>query len=427
MRPEQDNHQRIALVDCNAFYVSCETVFNPKLRGKSVVVLSNNDGCVVARSPEAKALKIKMAQPWHQVPKAVRAQSIAYSSNYTLYADMSNRVMTILRDMAPRQEVYSIDECFLDLTGIRNLRQHGHHIRQRAAQWTGLPVCVGIGSTKTRAKLANHVAKRYRRFGGVFDLEALPVDRQNKLFSGLPTGEVWGIGHRTAEKLSDIGIHTVAQLRACDPKQLRQTFGVVVERTAAELNGVACQDLEAVTPPRQQIRSSRTFGRSVYDLSSLKAAVLAYVSRAAEKLRRQGSTAHAINVFVTTNVFKPELPQYTNTLTVKLPTATDDTRTLAKFAGRSVELLYRSGYEYKKAGVTLMQLEPKASRQLALLDAPDEARQSRLNDVLDQLNLRFGQDRVRLGCTVSGRAWAMNRSNVSARYTTDVRELLQVM
>lgn len=427
MRPEQDNEQRIALVDCNAFYVSCETVFNPKLRGKSVVVLSNNDGCVVARSPEAKALKIKMAQPWHQVPRAVREQSIAYSSNYTLYADMSNRVMTILRDMAPRQEVYSIDECFLDLTGIRNLREHGQDIRQRAAQWTGLPVCVGIGSTKTRAKLANHVAKRYPQFRGVFDLEALPAARQTRLFAGLPVDEVWGIGHRTVEKLSRMGIDTVAQLRDCDQKRVRQAFGVVVERTVAELNGTACQDLEAVTPPRQQIRSSRTFGKSVFDLPSLKSAVLAYVSRAAEKLRRQGSTTHAINVFVTTNVFKPALPQYTNSLTVKLPTATDDTLTLAKFAGRSVDLLYRSGYEYKKAGVTLMQLEPKTLRQMALLNAPDEDRQTRLNGVLDQLNQRFGQDRVRLGCTVSGKAWAMNRGNLSARFTTDVRELIEVM
>lgn len=425
MPPDKGNEQRIALVDCNAFYVSCETVFNPKLRGKSVVVLSNNDGCVVARSPEAKSLKIKMAQPWHQVPRSVREQSIAYSSNYTLYADMSNRVMTILRDMAPRQEVYSIDECFLDLTGIRNLKEHGQDIRQRAAQWTGLPVCVGIGSTKTRAKLANQVAKRYPQFSGVFDLEALPDDRQTRLFAGLPVDEVWGIGHRTAEKLSRMSIETVAQLRDCDPKRIRQAFSVVVERTVAELNGTACQDLEAVTPPRQQIRTSRTFGKSVYDLPSLKSAVLAYVSRAAEKLRRQGSTTHAINVFVTTNVFKPELPQYTNSLTVKLPTWTDDTLTLAKFAGRSVELLFRPGYEYKKAGVTLMQLEPKASRQMALLNAPDEERQTRLNGVLDQLNQRFGQDQVRLGCTVSGKAWAMNRSNLSARFTTDVRELIR--
>lgn len=424
MSSDRDSNQRIALVDCNAFYVSCETVFNPALRGKSVVVLSNNDGCVVARSPQAKAFKIKMAQPWHQVPKAVRQQSIAYSSNYTLYADMSERVMTILRDMAPYQEVYSIDESFLDLSGIQHLHAHCHAIRQRVGQWTGLPVCVGIGSTKTRAKLANYVAKRYPRFQGVFDLEDLPTERQTKLFAQLPINEVWGVGRQTARKLQQQGIATVAQLRDADPKVIRQQFGVVVERTIAELNGVGCLDLESVTPPRQQIRSSRTFGRSIHDLTSLKSAVLSYVSRAAEKLRSQGSTARAMNVFITTNVFKPDLPQYTNSITVKLPTATDDTRTLAKYAGRAVEQLFRSGFEYKKAGLNLMQLEPKASRQMALLNVPDDARQSRLNNALDQLNQRFGQDRVRLGCTVSAQAWSMNRRNLSPSYTTDVHQLI---
>lgn len=379
--------RRIALVDVNNFYASCEAVFDPKLRGKAVVVLSNNDGCVVARSAEAKALDIKMAQPWHEVPKRVQAVTVAYSSNYTLYADMSQRVMSILREMAPYQEIYSIDECFLDLTGIRSLREHGLDIRQRVGDWTGLTVCVGIGATKTRAKLANHVAKKYPEFGGVFDLEAITACEEQQWLQIFPVSEVWGVGHRLSQQLTRMGIRSVWDLKNAPAKALRERFSVVVERIIAELNCESCLELEMLTPPRQQIRSSRSFGGTVTELDQLKEAIVSFVARAAEKLRSQQSSARALNVFVATNVFKPERPQYSNSVTIKLPFATDDTLTLSQFAVAGIEALYRPGFQYKKVGVNLMQLEPKAMGQITLFEDSEKLeRRDRLNKALDQIN-----------------------------------------
>lgn len=419
--------RRIALVDVNNFYASCETVFDPTLRGKSVVVLSNNDGCVVARSAEAKAFNIKMAQPWHEVPKRVQAQTVAYSSNYTLYADMSQRVMSILREMAPHQEVYSIDECFLDLTGIRNLREHGLEIRHRVGQWTGLTVCVGIGSTKTRAKLANQIAKKHPEFGGVFDLEAIDADEERRWLQRLPVDEVWGVGRRLSQHLMQMGIRSVWDLRTAPAKALRDRFNVVVERIIAELNGESCLELEMLTPPRQQIRSSRSFGKTVTELDQLKEAVVSYVARAAEKLRSQQSTAKALNVFVATNVFKPDQPQYSNSVTIKLPFATDDTLTLGQFAVAGIEALYRPGFQYKKAGVNLMQLEPKATGQITLFEDPDQLeRRDRLNAVFDQINRKYGRDTMTLARISGKRAWSMKRARLSPAYTTALRELTVV-
>ncbi len=417
--------RRIALVDVNNFYASCETVFDPGLRGRPVVVLSNNDGCVVARSAAAKAMKIKMAQPWHEVPPAVRKQTVAFSSNYTLYADMSQRVMKILREMAPHQEVYSIDESFLDLTGIPKLDAHGRQIRQRIAQWTGLTVCVGIGNTKTRAKLANYIAKKHPGFDGVFDLEALTQAEEGAWLDRIPVAEVWGVGARLTQQLNRLNIHTVQDLKTAPSKALREHFNVVVERIVAELNGVSCLELEMLTPPRQQIRSSRSFGAKVTESDQLKEAVVSYVARAAEKLRAQMSTASALNVFVATNIFKPAQPQYSNSLTIKLPFATDDTLTLAKFAVAGIDALYRPGYTYKKAGVNLMQLESKATGQISLFE--DQAkleRRDRLNEALDHINRKFGRHALCLGRAAGGKAWHMKRARLSPAYTTSLSELL---
>lgn len=419
--------RRIALVDVNNFYASCETVFDPTLRGKSVVVLSNNDGCVVARSAEAKVLNIKMAQPWHEVPKRVQAQTVAYSSNYTLYADMSQRVMSILREMAPYQEVYSIDECFLDLTGIRHLREHGLVIRHRVGQWTGLTVCVGIAVTKTRAKLANHIAKKHPEYEGVFDLEAISPEEEQQWLKRLPVDEVWGVGHRLTQQLVQIGIRSVWDLKTAPARALRDRFNVVVERIIAELNGESCLELEMLTPPRQQIRSSRSFGKTVTDLDQLKEAVVSYIARAAEKLRSQQSTAKALNVFVATNVFKPDQPQYSNSVTIKLPFATDDTLTLGRFAVAGIEALYRPGFQYKKAGINLMQLEPKAAGQMTLFE--DQAklkRRDKLNGTLDAINRKFGRDSLSVARASGQRVWSMKRSRLSAAYTTSLLELPEV-
>ncbi|ORE89445.1 UMUC domain-containing protein DNA-repair protein [Oceanococcus atlanticus] len=419
------SERRIALVDVNNFYASCETVFNPKLRGKPVVVLSNNDGCVVARSAEAKALNIKMAQPWHQVDPTVQRQTAVFSSNYTLYADISNRVMTILGDMAPSQEVYSIDESFLELTGIRELRQHAHAIRQRVSQWTGLTVCVGVGTTKTRAKLANYVAKKSPEHAGVFNLETLSAIDQSALLAKIPVGDVWGIGFRTERRLVQMGIRTAADLRRSRPKQLRQQFGVVAERIVAELNGEVCTELEISPPAKQQIRLSRSFGAAVSELPLLKEAMLAFVSIAAEKLRRQNSFTSTLQVFVCTNVFRPDKPQHSTGFTLKLPYAMDDTAMLAKFAVRALEHLYKPGYEYKKAGVNLMSLSPRGNAQLELFTNDRIAKRGdQLSTAMDNINRRFGRESICLGRLSGPRPWSMNQTRLSPAYTTNMNQLL---
>ncbi len=424
--PCDASDRRFALVDVNNFYASCESVFNPRLIGKPVVVLSNNDGCVVARSPEAKALGIKMAAVWYELRDLAREHGvIAYSSNYTLYADMSNRVMSILADMAPSQEVYSIDECFLDLTGVPALTPHALSIRQRIRQWTGLTVCVGIGKTKTRAKLANHIAKKYPEHAGVFDLESLSAQAQDAWLRRLPVDEVWGVGYRLNQQLVGMGIRTVADLRDADPKLMRQRFSVVVERIVEELRGIACLNLELIAPDKQQIMSSRSFGRPVTEKDELREAMISYVSRAAEKLRQQGSVAGALHVFVQTNPFKPLTPQYSRSLTIRLPSATDDTMTFARFASKALDQLYRSGYAYKKAGTMLMDLSPKAQRQITLFEDPsDVERRDRLNSVMDSVNRRYGSGTLAVAGAGIQKGWRMNRAALSRRYTTCLEEML---
>lgn len=312
----------IALIDVNNFYVSCERVFNPKLKNKPVVVLSNNDGCAVARSNEVKALGIGMGAPWFKFKDLAKQHGIvAYSSNYALYADMSNRVMSILRQFSPDQEIYSIDESFLDLTGFqhRNLVQYGHQMRQRVLQWTGLPVSVGIASTKTLAKLANHCAKKRAEFNGVCDFNCMSPQTLNTLLGQIAVGEIWGVGRKLAPQLESLGFKTVLDLKLANPETLRQKFSVVMEKTIRELNGVVCIELEEVTPKKQQIVSSRSFGKPVEDLESLSESISLYMTRAAEKLRKQSSYAGALHVYIRTSPFKLDQPFYSNGYTVALP------------------------------------------------------------------------------------------------------------
>jgi DNA polymerase V len=420
--------RRLALVDVNNFYASCETIFNPKLAGRPVVVLSNNDGCVVARSAEAKALGVKMASPWFQLRDLAKQHGIiALSSNYTLYADMSNRVMTILADMAPSQEVYSIDECFLDLTGLPNLDSYAHSIRSRIKQWTGLPVCVGVASTKTRAKLANHVAKKNPDLGGVFDLDALDTHSENRLLSRIEVGEVWGIGRKLSARLKDLGINTVAQLRDADTQVIRDQFGVVVERTVEELRGTHCMGLELVAPNKQQIISSRSFGQEVESFEELREAVLTYVTRAAEKLRSQQSLAGAVQVFIHTNQFKEKIPQYSRSFLYPLATPTDDILTLGRYAVAALGRIYKAGYRYKKAGTMLTELSPRSMRQATLFeDMASIDKRERLNSALDLVNRRYGTGTAVIAGTGIQKAWKMQRGNLSPEYTTDWSSLPHV-
>ena len=388
------------------------------------MVLSNNDGCVVARSAEAKALGVAMGVPWFKIrAEARRHRIVAFSSNYALYADMSNRVVDILSSFSPNIEVYSIDESFLDLSGL-NQQEHAAYcaeIRQRVADWLGLAVCVGIGSTKTLAKLANHCAKKaLAGQEGVCDLNTLSSEALNQLLSRIEVGEVWGIGRKLAPRLNAMGIHTVRQLRDADAETLRVRFSVVLERTVRELRGISCLDMETVVPDRQQIMCSRSFGQLTRTRQELEEAVASYIGRAAEKLRKQESLAGAVQVFVRTNIFKPEAPQYQRSMTVPLPEATADTRVLTIWALRILRRIYRPGYAYHKAGVMLLELIPAAHQQLSLLatDLVATNRNTRLMTTLDTINSRYGRGTLRLAAEGIAKPWQMRRERMSPRYTT---------
>jgi len=409
---------QIALVDCNNFYVSCERVFRPDLKNVPVVVLSNNDGCVVSRSNESKALGIKMGQPWFQCKDVSQEHGIlALSSNYALYADMSNRVMSILSQFAPRQEVYSIDESFLDLTGIPKLKDMSYDMRTRVGLWTGIPVCVGIGPTKTLAKLANFIAKRHPRSKGVFNYNDLSQALQVKLLSQIEVGEVWGIGRRIARRLAGHGIYTVQDLRVAHTATLRAEFGVVVEKTQRELQGVPCMRLEDVAPAKKQIVSSRSFGQPVNDVAVLRDAMSTFVANACVKLRAQNSHASMIQVFLETNRFRKDSPQYSPSLAVPLPQPTNDSLVINRWADYLVGRMFKPEYDYKKAGVMLGEISPQTQYQADWLEPP-QATDTRLMDALDGLNQRFGRGTVKVSTQGAYQAWQMKQERKSPNYTT---------
>ncbi|MET3120019.1 DNA polymerase V [Undibacterium sp. GrIS 1.8] len=417
--------QLFALVDCNNFYVSCERVFNPRLANRPVVVLSNNDGCAVARSNEVKALGVKMGMPWFMMKDLAKEHDIiALSSNYTLYGDMSNRVASILRDYSPDVEVYSIDESFLSLNGMQGLWQSsmvmGQHIRLRVAQWTGLPVCVGIASSKTLAKLANHVAKKWPEFNSVCDFNAIPEPDLSALFATIAVGEVWGVGGRLSARLQEMNINTVQELRDAPIKLLRAHFGVVMERTVNELRGLSCLDMEDVVSPKKQIISSRSFGQLVLTIDELNEAAASYMTRAAEKLRRQHSVCAAIHVAVRTNPFRQRDKQYNNGIVIPLPDPTDDTRTLIGAALFGLEQIYRPGYWYKKVAVMLLDLSNAGQTQGALFDPHGEQaqRSSKLMKTIDILNRELGANSVNIASCGMQKRWSMRAEKKSPKYTT---------
>lgn len=417
----------IALVDVNNFYVSAERVFNPRLEGKPVVVLSNNDGCVVARSAEVKALGVPMGEPWFKLKDLARKHGIiALSSNYALYADMSNRVMSILADFSPSQEVYSIDECFLDLMGMQDeLVRIGQDIRGRIRKWVGLPVCVGIAPTKTLAKLANHCAKKsLAGQDGVCDFTAMPERELRPLLHDIDVGEVWGIGRKLSMHLKAGGIETVGQLREFDITRLRSRFGVVMERTVRELRGTSCLEMTDVSPPKQQIISSRSFGRYVTDLQELEEAVSTYMGRAAEKLRAQDSVAATAHVYIRTNPHKEDEPQYSPGMMVGLPFPTNDTRVLTEAVLVCLRRIFSPGFRYQKAGVMLSDIAPAGIVQGDLFaQSPSQQRSDRLMATLDRINGRMGQGTLRLASEGMAQQWKMKRGNMSPAYTTRWGEL----
>lgn len=417
----------IALVDVNNFYVSCERVFNPKLQGMPVVVLSNNDGCAVARSAEVKALGIKMAEPWFKLKDmASKHGIIALSSNYALYADMSNRVMQVLREFTPRQEVYSIDESFLDMAGMPgDLTQTARVIRQRINKWVGVPVCVGLASTKTLAKLANHCAKKgLAGNDGVCNFVSMSTGEINDVLSRIEVGEVWGIGRKLNARLQAGGIFTVQQLRDFDVTRLRNRFGVVMERTVRELRGQSCLELVDVSPDKQQIISSRSFGKYVTNLGELEEAVSSYMACAAEKLRRQDSVAQTVYVYIQTNHHKQNEPHYSPGLMMGLPHASNDTRELTEAALVCLRRIYQEGYRFQKAGVMLSDIAPAGIGQGDLFTKQSTVTvNSKLMATLDEINHRLGKGLVKLASEGIGQAWKMKTGNRTPAYTTQWSEL----
>jgi DNA polymerase V len=415
--------QQLALVDCNNFYVSCERVFRPDLARVPMVVLSNNDGCVVSRSNEAKALGIKMGQPWFEC-KAMAEQHgiLAFSSNYALYADLSNRVMSILSDFAPRHEVYSIDECFVDLTGIPKLREVSYAMRERVGKWTGIPVCVGIGPTKTLAKLANHVAKKHPRSQGVFNYNVLSADQKAQLLQRIPAEEVWGVGRKLTKQLEGHGIQTVLDLKQAHVPTLRAEFGVVMEKIQRELQEVPCIELQEVQPDRQQIIASRSFGNMVTQLPILQDALSTFVANACTKLRGQGSHATVIQVFLQTNRFRKDLPQYMPSLAVPLPYPTNDSLEVNRWAAYLCERMFKPEYQYKKAGIMLSEITPVTHWQGDLLEE-DTSAHSKLMLALDALNLRYGRGTVKVSTQGAYQEWQMRQERKSPNYTTNWAEV----
>ena len=414
----------IALIDCNNFYCSCERVFRPDLDGKPLVVLSNNDGCVVARSNESKALGIKMGEPWFKLRDLARRHGIvAFSSNYPFYADMSNRVMAILSRFSPVQEVYSIDECFLDLTGFGDIRERACAIRRRVIEWTGLTVCVGIGPSKTLAKLANHVAKQHPKSRGIFDYNRLTLAQQNSVLANLEAGAVWGIGRKLSGSLAGLGIHTALQLREADIPSMRARYGVVMEKIIRELRGEPCIEIEEVEPSKKQIVSSRSFGQAVTGLTDLQDAVAHFISNAAGKLRRQKSVAGLLQVFLRTDRFRPEKPQYNPCMSIPLPVPAADSLVLNHWAFQALERLYRSGYEYKKAGVILADIRPEHIVQEDLFSVAQAQPSTALMDTLDKINSRYGRGTLKLSSDGSLRRWEMRADNKSPCYTTDWEQI----
>jgi len=409
-----------ALVDGNNFYASCEQVFQPALRGKPLIVLSNNDGCAIARSAEAKALGIRMGQPAHELKHLVRSHGLQVrSANFTLYGDMSARVVAVLRDAAPRVEVYSIDESFLDLSGIRDRERFARDLRARVHRWTGIANCVGIGPTKTLAKLANKLAKHG---DGVLDLSD-PARREAAL-AQFPVADLWGVGRRWADKLGSRGIHTAAQLRDAAPDDILAAFGVTLTRTQRELQAHPCIALEEVEPDRQQIMVSRSFGARVEDHDAMAQALATFATRACEKLRKRGLVTSAIGIFAHTDPFRPELPQHNPQRMMNLPAATSDTRLVLTTVRALTRGLLKPGYGYKKAGVWLMDLARPDELQGDLFQAPTVGNEV-LMATLDRINRRFGAGTA--GMAASGwqaqPQWRMRQNTLSGRFTTCVREL----
>lgn len=405
-----------ALVDGNSFYCSCERVFDSRLNKRPVIVLSNNDGCAIARTAEAKAVGIKMGDPYFKIRDLCHKENVAvFSSNYPLYGDMSRRMNEVYHQFTPEVEIYSIDESFLNLSGFRDLSKYGQEIRQTVKQWTGIPTCVGIGPTKTLAKLANNAAKKNAELNGVCDFTDKAL--LEALLPKIPVSDIWGIGRASTKKLAALGIETAEQLRLSPSRLIREIMTVVGERTVAELNGVQCIDLDLVAPTPKGCAVTRSFGKPITEKAQMLEALILYATRAGEKLRRSGVVAGAMEVFMHTNPHKPDVPYRNVGKKIRLAVPSSDTRVLISYVTALCELLWRNGFQYTKAGIVMTELgQPQ---QDDLLIRPDP-RSEKLMKAMDRINSRYGRETVGIAGTFIGRKWKPQSALRSPNYTTDL-------
>ena len=423
-----------AVIDCNNFFVSCEKAFNPALEGRAVVVLSNNDGCVVSRSQEAKDMGIKMGMPAYQLAEQmglkVGEDVVAFSSNYRLYGDMSRRVMTVLAEIVPSMEIYSIDECFASFKGVsvEKIAAKAAEIVYKVRKYTGIPVCVGVAPTKTLAKVANWYAQRYKGYKGYCIIDS--EEKRLKAIGKLEIGEVWGIGRRYSKFLRGEGVNTALDFTQKSAWWVKKNMGIVGLRTQMELGGQPVAQLD-VREEKKSITTSRSFGEMVSSLEELQSAVSSFASACAGKLRQQGSAAGCITVYILTNFFREDLPRYYNSITIKLPEASDSTFVLVEEALKGLKQIYRKGYLYKKAGVIVGEIVPCNAVQQNLFEHKDNVRLKSLNNVLDSVNARYGRDVLKIavqgGLAEEGAdKWVMKRTWLSGNYTTDIKDIIEI-
>lgn len=412
----------IALFDANNFFVSCERVFRPDLVNRGVIVLSSNDGNAISRSNEAKAFGIKMGEPLFKIKELVREHNIeVFSSNFPLYADMSNRLMSIISQFTPIQEIYSVDESFADLTGCLDIEDRCRRLKQTILRDTTLGVGVGTGSTKVLAKLANFISKRHPKSKGIFHFHLLTSSQMDSVLRNIPTHEVWGIGKQLSGALAEFGIHTAKELRDSDIATMRKRFGLVMEKQVRELRGESCIEIEEATPKKKQIINSRSFGDSVTRIEDLQSALAHFVTNATRKLREQHCLAGMMQVFLMTNQYRQDQPQYCPSVTIPFDVPSANLMTLQNWAMTGLASIYREGYFFKKAGVMLSQLCDENAYQGDLFSSVQE--NSSVMEVVDSMNLRYGKGTLKLSQDSNNEAWKVRQERKSPGYTTNWDEI----